>query len=415
MNFIDLPKLPVMSEPDGWNSRTLPLCVNYLVALFAIQRQILRFSAGWLPGISSWEAKIATGQFVFEDAQNAEILLKRLHELKMASAEYKSVENLSELINAVAGCKSGNEWLYALYRNVKPWFVRLLERYLAESDPVMDAPTHHLIRSLIANQKSQMNWFEQFSQNSSPPEQADIRAWLEHSASLLEGVEIDAHALRLCGPACDSNSWADLPDFKVASEPCRDPGSHLVREWPFPAEMESYAEKRFVVFWSHTQEMQFAESLAAILYETAQMPWAFHYDLARHVADEVRHSRMGQVRLQQLGIKLEDVPMMTQHYSSRVHLDPLERFCLMTLVLEADSFESKRANVKMFEQEGDKISVLYETYDIRDEMLHTGFGHTWVPIMLRVNHDSRSVQDLVNHCRKIISGTASVSPAKSKE
>jgi uncharacterized ferritin-like protein (DUF455 family) len=145
------------------------------------------------------------------------------------------------------------------------------------------------------------------------------------------------------------------------------------------------------------------------------MPWAFHYDLARHVADEVRHSKMGQVRLHQLGISLEDVPMMTQHYASRVHLDPLERFCLMTLVLEADSFERKRANVKMFEQEGDQISALYETYDIRDEMLHKGFGHTWVPIMLRVNHDSRSVQDLVQHCRKIVSGAASVSPAKSTE
>jgi len=415
MNLVDLPKLPAVSEPDGWNSRSLSLCVNHLVALFAIQRQILRFSAGWLPGIPSWEAKIAVGQYVFEDAQNAEILLKRLHELKAASAEYKSVENLSELMNAISGCKSGNEWLYTLYRNVKPWFVRLLERYLSESDPIMDAPTHDLIRGIIANQKSQMSWFEEFSANSSMMEQPGIRAWLEFSETLLEGVELDANGLRLSGPACDSKSWADLPDFKVVSEPCRDPGSHVVREWPFPAEMESYAENRFLVFWSHTQEMQFAESLAAILYETAQMPWAFHYDLARHVADEVRHSKMGQVRLQQLGVRLEDVPMMTQHYASRVHLDPLERFCLMTLVLEADSFERKRANVKMFEKEGDQISALYETYDIRDEMLHTGFGHTWVPIMLRVNHDSRSVQDLVQHCRNIISGSTSVSPAKSTE
>lgn len=404
-----------MSEPDDWNSRPLSLCVNHLVTLFAIQRQILRFSAGWLPGIPSWEAKIATGQYLFEDAQNAEILLKRLHELKMASAEYKSVENLSELMNAISGCKSGNQWLHTLYRNVKPWFVGLLERYLSESDPVMDAPSHDLIRGIIATQQSQMGWFEEFSENSCMIEQSDICAWPEYSESLLEGVEIDANALRLIGPACNSGSWADQPDFKVAPEACRDPAFHVVQTWPFPAEMESYAENRFLVFWSHTQEMQFAESLAAILYETAQMPWAFHYDLARHVADEVRHSKMGQVRLQQLGIRLEDVPMMTQHYASRVHLDPLERFCLMTLVLEADSFERKRANVKMFEKQGDKISALYESYDIRDEMLHTGFGHTWVPIMLRVNHDSRSVQELVQHCRKITAGTAFQSPAKSTE
>ena len=153
--------------------------------------------------------------------------------------------------------------------------------------------------------------------------------------------------------------------------------------------------------------MQFAESLATLMYETKEMPWAFHYDLARHIADEVRHTRMGEVRLQQLGISLKDVPMLVHNYAFRATLDPVTRFCMMTLVMEADSFEGKRANVKLFQENGDEISTLYESYDIRDEMLHTNFGHLWVPIMLRVFHDTRSVQALVTHCQGILHGMKS--------
>jgi uncharacterized ferritin-like protein (DUF455 family) len=132
------------------------------------------------------------------------------------------------------------------------------------------------------------------------------------------------------------------------------------------------------------------------------MPWAFHFDLARHCWDEIKHTRMGCTRLAQLGEDLRQFPMLLQNYSLRAKLGPVERFCLMTLVIEASSFEKKRANVKLFQEHGDEISARYESYDIRDEMMHVTLGHTWVPILLRVTQDARSVTDLVNHCREVL-------------
>jgi uncharacterized ferritin-like protein (DUF455 family) len=148
--------------------------------------------------------------------------------------------------------------------------------------------------------------------------------------------------------------------------------------------------------------MQFAESLGETLYESAEMPWAFHYDLARHVADEIRHTSMGCARLEQLGVPLERYPMLLQNYAMRAQLDPMTRFCMMTLVIEAASFEQKRKNVERFTAEGDEISARYESYDIRDEMMHVNFGHVWVPIMLKVYHDNRSVAELVQQCRDLL-------------
>jgi uncharacterized ferritin-like protein (DUF455 family) len=99
--------------------------------------------------------------------------------------------------------------------------------------------------------------------------------------------------------------------------------------------------------------------------------------------------------------------MMTQHHEFRSKLEPLERFCLMTLVMEASSFEHKRANLALFQGQGDAVSARYAEYDVRDEMQHTSLGHVWVPILLRVYHDSRSVAETVEHCRRLIAGAAS--------
>ena len=148
--------------------------------------------------------------------------------------------------------------------------------------------------------------------------------------------------------------------------------------------------------------MQFAESLGETLYESAEMPWAFHFDLSRHLADEIRHTRMGCARLEQLGVPLTRYPMLLQNYAMRAQLDPMSRFCLMTLVIAAASFEQKRRNVEVFTAAGDEVSARYDSYDIRDEMMRVNFGHVWVPIMLKVYHDSRSVAELVPQCRDLL-------------
>jgi hypothetical protein len=261
----------------------------------------------------------------------------------------------------------------------------------------MDAPTHDVLRRLPAAWAGQADWFRGFAPEYSPWEQPATSAWTAHVTAVLAAADLTAE--EIYPQAARPRRPAGHPDFSGIATVRRDRTFRLADRGVYPREGATFAEKRFLVFYNHVQEMQFAESLGAILYETAAMPWAFHLDLARHLADEVRHAHMGATRLAQLGIGLAEVPMLTQHYAFRSHLDPLERFCLMTLVMEATAFERKRANVELFEQAGDGVSALYESYDIRDEMLHTNLGHVWVPILLRVFHDSRSVPELVEHCR----------------
>lgn len=265
----------------------------------------------------------------------------------------------------------------------------------------MDAPSHGPLRHILSELEAQLTWFAGFQPKYSGWEQLDTRVWVEHaravaaSAAIHDGAVVGTDSLPRRPPG--------RPDFAGVVDVKRDRTFKVAsNRAEAPAEEETFAGRRFMVFYNHLQEMQFAESLGAILFETAEMPWAYHHDLARHISDEVRHSRMGQRRLEQLGRRIEDLPMMTQHYAFRSNLDPLERFCLMTLVQESSSFDRKRGFVEMFEREGDAVSARDENYDIRDEMLHANLGHVWVPIMLRVYHDSRSVAGLTEHCRGLI-------------
>lgn len=394
--------------PTDWISRPVSDCVPQLIALFQLGRELVLAEAGWLPGVPYWDAKQAVARHVLEGAQHVEAILKRLHELKATTAEHKQVAGLEEWMKDLASADDGDAWLRALYGELKPWFIARLEDYLRSSDPVMDQPTRAVLTRVIREQQAQCTWFAGFQPRFSRWETASSSAWLQFVRARLAGTSL-GNGIMTGGtsPALP----AGRERFAGISVVRRDRTFRLQDKHSYPREGGTFEEKRFLVFYNHAQEMQFAESLATILYETREMPWAFHYDLARHMADEVRHATMGQARLEQLGVALTEVPMLTQHYGFRANLDPLERFCLMTLVMEATAFERKRANVELFEANGDTVSALYENYDIKDEMLHTNFGHLWVPVLLRVYHDSRTVAELTEHCRAQIAQVITEYPA----
>jgi len=377
-------------------------------------RELLRLEAAWLAGVPYWDAKIKIGEHLWSDAQDAEAVLKRLHEFKAAAAEHKHVAGLDLLMRELAAAAHGDAWLHALYTAVKPWLVGQLRRHCAEVDPLMDRPTHETLGRLARQIGDQTAWFAGYAPRFSAWERSldETSGWVGRIRALLDGVRLAAGRIEGLDAAVAAHP-RPAGSMEFAGIECvqRDRTFRCVERTEMPREGATFEEKRFIIFYNHSQEMQFAESLGAILYETAEMPWAWHHDLARHVADEVRHAQMGQARLEQLGHRLRDVPMMTQHYAFRRNLNPLERFCLMTLVMEATAFERKRANVELFEANGDAESARYESYDIRDEMQHTNLGHVWVPILLRVYHDSRSVTELTEHCRQTIAQVITEYPA----
>ena len=377
-----------------------PETVARLTRAFQIERGLVRALGVWLAGVPYWDAKFALGEHLWVHAQHAGQLLKRLHELKETAAERQEAGPIDALLRALIGAPSGDDFLTGVYACAMPRLAELFAGWGERTDPVMDPLSRQSFQEAAASLREQAAWAADYKPRYSPGRIISYAAFTSRIENVFDSLDFEAATWRSQAPEEAAGSATEFAGFAT---PCRDACFRTAYYNEVARRSgDSFAERRRAIFYNHTQEMQFAESLGAILYDMPEMPWAFHFDLARHCVDEIKHTRMGCTRLEQLGEDLRQFPMLLQNYSLRAKLDPVERFCMMTLVIEAASFEKKRANVKMFQDAGDEISARYESYDIRDEMMHVNFGHTWVPIMLRVTQDTRSVTDLTTHCRDIL-------------
>jgi hypothetical protein len=380
---------------------SMPVTVARLTRAFQLTRGLTRALGGWMAAVDYWDAKLAMGDQLWAYAQSGADLLRRLHELKESSAERQDAAAVEALLFETMCAGTGDDFLQGMHGTLLPRCAQLAQQWSAEADPVMDPLSRRLFSELAARLREHAQWYESFAPQYSPAPPRRNPAWSAWIGQHFDAIDFDTGRWLAEPPA--GTAPANRAAFEVIPVPRRD--ACFDTRWFNEVSRrsgDSFEERRRTIFYNHTQEMQFAESLGAILYQTPEMPWAFHFDLARHCTDEIRHTRMGCTRLAQLGEDLRTFPMLLQNYSVRAKLEPIDRFCLMTLVIEAGSFEKKRANVKEFGERGDSISERYESYDIRDEMMHVNFGHTWVPIMLRVTRDPRSVNELIAHCRDIL-------------
>jgi hypothetical protein len=381
---------------------SLDVTLQRLTRAFQLTRGLVRAMGGWMAGVPYWDAKLALGDHLWANAQSAADLLRRLHELKETGAERQESAVVDGLIRELMAAEDGDAFLWGCHGTLLARLQRLLADWADECDPIMDPHSRRLLAEAAGRLGEQSAWYSSYEPAYSPGALRKSAEWAAHLARWCDGIDFTGGVWR-GGSAPEELGRVERKPFDGIAIPRRDAcfrtawSNEIVRNAG-----DDLIGRRRAIFYNHTQEMQFAESLAAILWDTPEMPWAFHFDLARHCTDEIRHTRMGCTRLAQLGEDLRQFPMLLQNYSVRAKLEPLERFCLMTLVIEASSFEKKRANVQFFATHGDTVSERYESYDIRDEMLHVTFGHTWVPILLRVKRDARSVNELIAHCRDIL-------------
>ncbi len=152
--------------------------------------------------------------------------------------------------------------------------------------------------------------------------------------------------------------------------------------------------------YGYLQEMQAAETLGSIMYEIKEMPWEFYLDLARHLWDEVRHSTIGEVRLKEIGVSLEEIQYMTGNYSWRQEIDPVRRYITLTLVIEAGSFPLRNHRLKGHIEVNDYLSTQAFMYDVTDETMHVQYGRKWAPELMSRHEIGTDLDTLVEECRE---------------
>lgn len=365
--------------------------------------QLARLLGGWLPGIERWEVKHRVAAHIWEDAEHSCELRTRLWELRVSNPDRGVVENVVSTIEALSQAQYDYELIAGAYLVLK---ARLLAAYkdLAESTyEIYDAPTIPVLRRLAAEKEAQVTWAKDVVAELADNGEKRRRAqrWMRYAEDALAAVGGVQGFSRGNPPDHFPDPPPGYSTLLPFAEARRDERFQVQEEASAPPDPGDRLGQVLWQFSNYGQEMQAAETLGSTLWEAREMPWEFYYDLARHCTDEARHSKLGENRLNELGYHLADFPHSVANYAWRQLLDPMRRYGVLTLVIEADSFKYKRSTYEKHMENGDIDSAQAVLFDMADETMHVRWGKKWTPVLMQSHGYEGTVAELEEECRSL--------------
>jgi hypothetical protein len=351
-----------------------------------VEHELVKILAGWLPATPQMETKLELGRLVWEDAQHVRQLLLRLREVQSPALRPPDDEPLERLMREAIHAPTATALLGGLFRVIKPALVAAYRWHSDQTFANPDAPTRYYLRHILLDEMSQVDWAQSaLAQEPSGEWEQYIAALLAAAGGVTGQDERPAVPER---PAC----WTAFQPPRTAARDAR--FTTLTEDWPRPASNDR-DEERLVEFRSYAQEVLAAETVALVLFLTADMNWDFTYDLARHAYDETRHCKLGIGWLARHGLDYTQYPQNLRVYAWRSHYDPFTQYALLTMGNESHVFPYRQRRLRAYRAMGDRLSEQYLSYDMADERQHVAFGRKWLPHLLKWQGDTRSLDEAI--------------------
>jgi uncharacterized ferritin-like protein (DUF455 family) len=348
-----------------------------------LEIQIVELMGGWVESIPEAEIKISFGRQMYQDIVHADIIGRRLPELKARQERYHAIapsDEFVKLLEQIWHTSDTLRRLVALYRILKPGLVDALTDHLSLIALPEDEPTERILKSIIEAERDDIAWAERI-----------IDALLTRNPAGAEAIEGWQAELRNLWHACggltgegrEPGTYSFMKSFPYSKQPVRD------ERWTVLADPSEYAEKN----WSFetnegklhllhdllNSEFITVERTGRILAEFPELPWAMRIDMARQSWDEARHAEIIQRRLEELGGHVGMYPVNFWGWEMDVNRpDPLERLALSNMTFERESSKHVRDWIAKAKNTDDNESVRVLEYILADEVTHVQYGLHWV-------------------------------------
>lgn len=118
-----------------------------------IQVQLMETLARWVPTTPEMEVKLLFGAHIWDMAQHADALGKRVHELRMPlQHSLRPVEPYIEVLTALSATRETNQRVAGVYEAVLPCLGERYRHYLERTDALMDAPSVRIVEHILYDQ-----------------------------------------------------------------------------------------------------------------------------------------------------------------------------------------------------------------------------------------------------------------------
>ncbi|MFD2613598.1 DUF455 family protein [Paenibacillus gansuensis] len=386
----------VMGEPGR---KAVDDASAVLKRLYYTERECMRVLGGYLVSVSRWELKTKLPYHIWQDSLRADALRTRVLELRYPrrDVDQDQDEALSRYLHQQIRSLNDAELIAGVYFVTKEALVEAYETYLAESDPLDDAPTYEFMRRFPAEIRKQLDEIRTVYDALPEVQQGGDEKRKQALAELLSGIG------GLLGTREAANA-VHLPEALIREPyeppliPARDPRfCKAVYHMP-PVEWNTFLEHQIWGGINHVNEIWAAEVPGIVLWKWDDMPWEFYLETARWCFDESRHCMMGEQRMKAWGFETGmDYPVVGDHYESVSHMGELALLCLL------HDFEINGPGLKStfkakFENMGDTASSQDFDYDWADESIHLQYGYKWC--LHRLGGDIDKLEDLKEEVRE---------------
>ncbi|HAI10568.1 MAG TPA: hypothetical protein DCM28_02615 [Phycisphaerales bacterium] len=379
------------------HSGKIPHSVQKLCELCYLEHSIHRMLCGWGNQFYAWDDKVAVCSHVWDQACIVESLRNRISQFPGVTADQPVSAELESLVNTVLCAADFEDAIDGIYQIVNTVLVNRYLDFIEQVSAIHDAPTHQIIRQIVATKDLQRRWRSEYRQRVAHTTDS---GYLKRISEHFEKVEYLKQPTifdkqKTAAPLGVNTTFRPLaaridPTWQTRSE-------HDVLDW-IAVDFANQIEAR-QLFWpiGYMRELGLAMSQLHWIYDSPDMPWAFHFDESRHLWDESRHGDSGYTRMKELGITINEVGFTHSRdllgnretncdgktVKPILPTDLYESLFFIGMIAETGHFKVKREAYADFRDGGDLASAEMMLYDIIDETMHVQYAHQWLPALAK--------------------------------
>ena len=177
----------------------------------------------------------------------------------------------------------------------------------------------------------------------------------------------------------------------VWNEPSRPPGMGFKKrskqeKLPPFHEHGSQSKRAICLHRFAGHELLAVEIMASAILRFPKAPKSFRKGIAHTIKEEQGHVKLYLDRMQQLNLKLDDLPLYRHFWCHTPYLTtPLSYISAMHLTFEMANLDFAPMYGKSFERFGDHLSAGVMKQIVKDEISHVAFGWRWFK---KLNHNT---------------------------
>jgi hypothetical protein len=333
-----------------------------------------------------YELKTGFSHHAYLCAEHVQALRTRVGEMREPPLGLETVPDqaLAVFFDEILAAPTTGELVVGVYEKALPALDAALERHLADTNPLTDAPSIRVIRFARLEIADMIAFGARCIECLVDREaRAAMRAWLGLLDDCLGAAgKLDGTAARTDKTIARRHSAVPYVYDPV---PRRDERFQDLYNQGVNPEAFLYSDayparaKALMMLFKRLREIDVPEMMASIITQTKGQPWGYYRDMSRQLWDEARHAMMGEVGFVAQGIDWTRA-CITHNWSLRLNTEctPLERHAVLYFIEQGLMTRTgKRYEWEVGVESGLPLMATIQDYDWADEVLHAAMGREW--------------------------------------